>query len=529
MAGILDLMGYIQDQGDRGRAQGLAKLVGSAYTAPPEQRQQILGTVAARGGLDMAANAQTHFDKLDESARTKLGQYAVAFDALPDDQKAQAYPMFAQQAQQLGLPAPPQWDPAFAPNIQKLAQALGGGAAAQAPSSVQEYQYAQAHPGFQDFLNGRQPTQLTSIPVPGGMQTIQWNPRTKQMTDLAGNPIGQDGGGISDFRVESGADIPPGDMPAVMAAAQHPGQVFTPQGRIGFKPDAPKAPSALQEKIAIARSMGATDDQVRAMVLGGDSGQGASQVPGDTSQTGNAYLASLDAPTAAQVRALAEGRMAFPSGTALKSAHWQAMLGAVSQYDPSFDAINYNARSKTRSAFTSGPEAKTINALNTVAEHLGQFSDNSAALDNFSHLGPLTQLANRAKNAYLDYSGDPRIAAFNTNKKAVADEVAKVWRASGGSEADIQENLKNLDSAQSPEQLNAAIGTLTDLIYGKIAALQDQYTSGMGTSQAPRPLVSPEAQAAFDKTLRRMSGATAAPSPAQPSSVDDLLSKYGVK
>lgn len=129
MAGILDLMGYIQDQGDRGRAQGLAKLVGSAYTAPPEQRQQILGTVAARGGLDMAANAQTHFDKLDESARTKLGQYAVAFDALPDDQKAQAYPMFAQQAQQLGLPAPPQWDPAFAPNIQKLAQALGAAGA----------------------------------------------------------------------------------------------------------------------------------------------------------------------------------------------------------------------------------------------------------------------------------------------------------------------------------------------------------------------------------------------------------------
>lgn len=136
-----------------------------------------------------------------------------------------------------------------------------------------------------------------------------------------------------------------------------------------------------------------------------------------------------------------------------------------------------------------------------MAEHLGQFSDNAEALDN-SRFPMWNRIANKA----LEEMGDPRIAAFNTNKKAVADEIAKVWRASGGSEADIQENLKNLDGAQSPEQLRAAIGTLTDLIYGKIAALQDQYNSGMGTTQKPRPLVSPEAQQAFDKTLRRMHG-----------------------
>jgi hypothetical protein len=85
--------------------------------------------------------------------------------------------------------------------------------------------------------------------------------------------------------------------------------------------------------------------------------------------------------------------------------------------------------------------------LNTAAEHLGTFSDDAKALNNFSSLGPLTQTANRIKNAYLDQSGDQSISNFNTARKAVADEVAKVWRASGGSEADIQENLKNLSSA----------------------------------------------------------------------------------
>jgi hypothetical protein len=59
---------------------------------------------------------------------------------------------------------------------------------------------------------------------------------------------------------------------------------------------------------------------------------------------------------AAQVKALAEGRMAFPTGTALKSAYWQDMLQKVAQFDPSFDAVNYNARAGTRKAFTSGKE-----------------------------------------------------------------------------------------------------------------------------------------------------------------------------
>jgi hypothetical protein len=351
------------------------------------------------------------------------------------------------------------------------------------------------------------------------MMTVQWNPRTKQMTDLQGNPVGADGSAVqmnngpqqsdaTDVSILPGANVPEGDAGAILAAAQNPGKVFIPQGggapagRIGFKPDKPNDPSALQEKIAIARSMGATPEQIKQMVLGESAQNSAPDVPGDTTKTGSAYLATLPQQAASQVKALAEGRMQFPSGTALKSPYWQGMLSAVSQYDPNFDAVNYNARANTRKAFTSGKEAQTINALNTVAEHLGTFSDNAAALHNTSF-----PMLNRVKNAYLSETGDPRIAAFNTNKKAVADEVAKVWRASGGSESDIQENLKNLSGAQSPEQLNAAIGTLTQLIYGKIAALQDQYASGMGTTQAPRPLVSPEAKRAFDKALRRMGAA----------------------
>lgn len=132
MASILDLMGYVQQQGEAGRERGqqnrLASLVGQAYSAPPEQRQQLIGQMA-QTSPQAAFDAQKHFAGMDDNSRQKLGQYAAAFDALPDDQKPVAYPQLAQQAQQLGIPAPSEWRTEYAPNISKLAQTLGGGAA----------------------------------------------------------------------------------------------------------------------------------------------------------------------------------------------------------------------------------------------------------------------------------------------------------------------------------------------------------------------------------------------------------------
>jgi len=99
-------------------------------------------------------------------------------------------------------------------------------------------------------------------------------------------------------------------------------------------------------------------------------------IPGDMTKAGKDYLDSIpDKSIATQAQALLDGRLAFPTGTALKSPYWQQMLSVVAQADPNFDAVNYNSRAATRKAFTSGKEASTVNALNTVAEHIGEFSD----------------------------------------------------------------------------------------------------------------------------------------------------------
>jgi hypothetical protein len=229
----------------------------------------------------------------------------------------------------------------------------------------------------------------------------------------------------------------------------------------------------------------------------------ATNYQGTPGTSGDDYLKSLDPQAASQVKALAEGRMAFPNGPALKAPFWQMRLQQVGQYDPNFDAVNYNARSRVRQDFTSGTSAKQVNALNTVAQHLEGLSDAATALNN----GRFPML-NSAENAYLTATGDPRVNNFNLTRKAVADELTRVWRGAGGSEGDIKTWTDTLNSAGSPQQLNEAISHIGELIQGKVNALGEQYTRGMGTTASPLQLVTPAAQASFDKFQRRANGET---------------------
>lgn len=217
---------------------------------------------------------------------------------------------------------------------------------------------------------------------------------------------------------------------------------------------------------------------------------------------GDDFLSTLSPEMAQQVKAFAEGRMPMPSGFALKSPYFQKMLQYITQYDPSFDAVNYNSRSKTRQDFTSGKSAQSINAINTAIGHLQNLSDSADSLDNSS-----IPMWNSVKNTFENQTGDPRIATFNTTKKAVVDEVTRVWRGTGGSEGDIKTWSDQLNAAQSPQQLHSVIGRIGDLLESKINSLGETYNQGMGTTASPMNFVNPASQAALN-TLRARGGET---------------------
>jgi hypothetical protein len=225
------------------------------------------------------------------------------------------------------------------------------------------------------------------------------------------------------------------------------------------------------------------------------------QTQGQDLTTGEDFLKTLPKPMASQVKALAEGKMAFPSGYALKSGYWQKMLENVSQYDPSFDSVNFNARSKTRSDFTSGGSAKQINAMNTVIGHLQSLSDAATKLGNTAY-----PAWNSIKNYASTQVGNPEVKNFDTTKKAVVDELTRVWRQSGGSEQDIATWSQNIDAAGSPEQLHNVIGQIGDLLESKISSMKAQYDQGMGTSNQGVRLLTPESDRALSVLRSRSSG-----------------------
>src|SRR5688500_2048224 len=184
MASILEMMGHIQDQGDRGRQTGLSRLIGDAYR-DPSKRQESLGRVAQFDG-QAAFNAQAMFEKMDDTGRQRLGQRMAVFSALPDDIKAQAYPDIAREAQALGIPAPGEWNPEFAPHMQKIAQALGAG-------SQQAEQFTLG-PGSKRFdPSGKviaevpfAPANANLVTVPdgqGGAVQMIYDPRTRQLSE----------------------------------------------------------------------------------------------------------------------------------------------------------------------------------------------------------------------------------------------------------------------------------------------------------------------------------------------------------
>jgi hypothetical protein len=212
-------------------------------------------------------------------------------------------------------------------------------------------------------------------------------------------------------------------------------------------------------------------------------------------------LEQLDPNIATQVKALSEGRMAFPSGFALKSPYWQQMVSLVSQYDPTFDAVNYNARAKTRNDFTSGKSAQNITSFNTAIGHLDTLDKAVDALNN-TRFPYFNKIANWTATQTGDTKFQQAHKQFMTAKQAVVDELTRAFRGSGGNVHDIVEWEKAINDADSPQALHAATKSALELLHSRIESIGDQNNSGMGTTKDPIQMLSPKAQSAW----RRMEG-----------------------
>lgn len=237
---------------------------------------------------------------------------------------------------------------------------------------------------------------------------------------------------------------------------------------------------------------------------------------GDASQqttgvNGDAFLKTLPQPIADQVKALAEGRMQFPTGFAMSKPYWQKMVSAVSKYDPSFDAINYNSRTKTRNDFTSGKSAQNVTSFNTAIQHIDELDKSVDPLGNTS-----VPLFNSVRNAVRGQGSQEYQTAqkvFETSKNAVVDELTRAFRGSGGNVHDIESWERTIHGADSPAALHSAVKQGLVLLKGRIEAVGDQYNRGMSTTKDPVELLSPKAQDAVKRILADPGGQAAGATP----------------
>lgn len=191
--------------------------------------------------------------------------------------------------------------------------------------------------------------------------------------------------------------------------------------------------------------------------------------------TGESFLQRLSPAMQASVKAIAEGRMSPPSGMAMRSPMGQALIGAVTQYDPSFDATNYQSRNALRKDYTAGNTKNNIVALNTAMSHIDTMGEMAKKLENGS-IKPANAVMNMAKDMF----GNAAPQEYQTAKTAVASELGKYFRGSGMSDAAAAEWEKAFESANSPQQMDGVVKTAINLIAGRANELQDTWKKGMG-------------------------------------------------
>ena len=160
-------------------------------------------------------------------------------------------------------------------------------------------------------------------------------------------------------------------------------------------------------------------------------------------------------------------------------------LNLASQYDPSFDQKNYNARYNAVNKFATGPQGQNLTSLNTTMYHLDTLGKAVEALNNGN-----VQAFNQVGNFMSRQFGYSNVTNFEAVRDVAADEVVKSVLGTAGSDADRQEMRKSILATASPAQLHGVIDRYEDLMAGRLHSLRYTFkdATGLGDEAFDRKL-----------------------------------------
>ncbi len=484
-------MAYAGPQGGAAASPALGAIEAAA-PQPPGTQQPVVG---ASGWPSMP---QATADQADPNGSGQSPQAPPTMDqvrAMMANPATRAQGMKALQAMQQNLPpvgpAPslPQGLPSpMAPQPVSFGTPGGASPPANAPPAPAS---ASALPGMPPGLTPAAIGAMIAEPATRAQGLALWQSALSPPAPTFGKP-----GEVAFVRGRPAYQIPAAPMNVPQGDA-----VYDPSTRSPAFQNAPKLELKETGRDAYGQpTYGSFNPQSGAVApIAGGAGAPGADASGGSAAMGQAFLSTLPPQIASQVQAIAEGRMALPTGQSANNPMAQRLRGMVLQYKPDFDVTDTAARAETRKDFASGNTAGVITAGNTALQHLGHLSDAGEMLT--ASQIPLVNKAGQAIGtaAGANIAGKQYDGALND----FAGELTKFYRGTGGTEADINAAKAALAPNQSPAQRRASIAQQMALVQSKVNALQARWKNGMGPNTPDYPLLQPEAQDAIARIAAR--------------------------
>ena len=234
---------------------------------------------------------------------------------------------------------------------------------------------------------------------------------------------------------------------------------------------------------------------------------------------GQTYLNGLEqsgganSVVARSARAIINGQAPLPEANAATKPIDVAIRDAVFKAAPEFNSSVASARADMVKQFgdkTSPTSAGgMILSANTALHHLNGLADSADALGNTGY-----PIVNAVKNEGRELAvGNPALQAYQFNKNALSDEIAKIYTGGTPSEGEIKAMVSNLSPNMTPDEQKAVFSKVSTLLQGKTDELQRQWQTAFGANSS-YPVIGPEGQKVIQRFAAPAPGAaSAAPAP----------------
>jgi hypothetical protein len=222
----------------------------------------------------------------------------------------------------------------------------------------------------------------------------------------------------------------------------------------------------------------------------------------DPELKGEEVYAALPAPRAAEIRSIVNGDSPIPPPNARNQYAQETRQLVFQAAGPGFtDALHAN-RMQMKKDMNTGKIGQTLTAQGTLFNHLAELQATAEDLKNTPY-----PVINKIGNVIGLNTGDPRVTNMATIKHRVNEEAEKYFGGSGAvTVSGLAQAQQELNEAQSPDQLEGAVGKLVKLIAGRQSELVAQINRGLQLSKplTADDLLTPEAKASRDRILAQL-------------------------